>query len=290
MDHQSLSRLRVWLQILLRALHPRIHGNRWPRIRAEDFREARRGGAPCTRCFPEVFLRVKGQRVHAIRTHCHWHGDRSLPARRERIPRHPRLPGRARPPRRIERFGDHEVQPDRQGYRHSEGDCREIRALSEYYRDHIKTSPGSLAGATRSAPGFALGCRERVARGGTKCGRVCLAPAAGAYRWRGRTRTSRRRCQGSRRAVVLLRRPVSDARFRKDIPALHLRKISAPGQAIWTVVRQERLRPGRLPEKSVRTSAAYPPEIRLCLAALGGYSPKRTACAISIGLGRRKPV
>jgi hypothetical protein len=59
-----------------------------------------------------------------------------------------------------------------------------------------------------------------------------LPPAAGDYRWRGRTRTSRCGCQGSGRAVVLLRRPVSDAGFGKDIPAVHLGKISAPGQAI----------------------------------------------------------
>src|SRR3954466_1802019 len=42
LDHQSLPWLRVCMQVLLRTLHARVHGNaRWPGIRAQNLREAK---------------------------------------------------------------------------------------------------------------------------------------------------------------------------------------------------------------------------------------------------------
>ena len=82
--HQPLPRLRVRLPLLLRPLHPRVHGAGRTPVREQDLRQRPGRAAAAART---------GGRQGAGRAHRHRHRHRSLPARRAALradARHPR--------------------------------------------------------------------------------------------------------------------------------------------------------------------------------------------------------
>ena len=87
LDRQSLSWLRIWLQILLRPLRARIHGTaRSGAVRAQDLRQ--------TISSPRVSGRSSAAEIgrHRLDRHCH----RSLSTGRTALPDHPPNPGSVR--------------------------------------------------------------------------------------------------------------------------------------------------------------------------------------------------
>src|SRR5437879_13573296 len=87
MDDQSLSRMRVCLQVLLRAIHARVHGAGRVRVREKDLREEGCGAAAGVGRGAQIFVLVGSIGRGAAGPYCDWHSDGSLSASGTRVRR-----------------------------------------------------------------------------------------------------------------------------------------------------------------------------------------------------------
>ncbi len=118
LDGEPVPRMRIWLQVLLCALHARVHGARRRRIRNQDLCEAGRRAACRTR--PRM-------RADLGRAHRHRNRDRSLPASGEGIWRHARDSGADGRARGAQPFHHDEVESGAARYRPAAGASRRNR-------------------------------------------------------------------------------------------------------------------------------------------------------------------
>ena len=141
-DDQSLSRLRICLQVLLCALHPRVHGNARRRgLRAQDLCEAAGGVAVA----PGV---EEGQ---ARRVDLHRHRNRSLSAGGKALRSDARHSGRAGATSRAGDWDCHQVGPGwaRRGF--AEARRRTQFPVRESDGHHAEREAGAHSGAARAA-------------------------------------------------------------------------------------------------------------------------------------------
>src|SRR5271163_3455369 len=174
LDYQPLSRLRVRLRVLLRALHARLSRTARPDgLRAQDFRQA------------------DGSRsavAHAL-THADWHrrdrdrhGDRPLSAGRAQV-RTDALD--ARNIRAALGAGpvDHDqVEPDRSRPRAAAEDQSAIEAVGELLADNTRSQAATNPRAARTAAGLAIARAVRAGARGNPMQRADDADDSGADR------------------------------------------------------------------------------------------------------------
>src|SRR6266700_3943710 len=163
MDDQSVPRLRVCVQILLCAVHARIHGTGRRGVREKDFCEEGRGAAAAGRGLKKILLYVGTFGRDGGGTYRDRDGDRSLSARRAGVWRDAGLFGGIGEARRVERFVDHQVEPDRARYRCAETHRGAVGPGHRYYDYNSAAAIGALAGASSAPAGFAPGRGETSA-------------------------------------------------------------------------------------------------------------------------------
>src|SRR6267143_1258656 len=256
MDDQSLSGMRICVQILLRAVHARIHGVGRRRVREEDLCEEGCGGAAGAGCVTEVFLRVGEVTWGETGPYRDWDSDGSVPAGRAGIWSDTDVPGGACKTRGDEHFDHHEVEPDCAGHRCAEADCRALFAANRYHGDDAAAEAGAITGAPCTTAEIAAPGGEGIAGGGIGRRCFCIAAVAGDYGWRRRARSGGGRCKGSGRAVVFLGSAVSDAIVGEAIFAVCAREVSAAGETISAVVCEKRLRARTVPAQGFRAGGA----------------------------------
>src|SRR5258708_1723791 len=230
MDDQSLSRVRVWLQVLLCAVHARVHGAGWVRIREKDLCEEGCGATIGLGCSAQIFIRVRGVWRSATRPHCDWYGDGPLPARRTRIWRDAGVPGGIGETRGDEHFDHHEIESDRARHRRAATYLRALGPGDRYHGDDDAVEASAAAGAAGAATEPATRGGEAVARGGAFGGSVGVAadPRDHGSRWG--SGSSGRGCEGSRSSMVFFGSAVPDAVLGKAVLAVCAGEISAAGK------------------------------------------------------------
>src|SRR5260370_6736463 len=141
------------------------------------------------------------------------------------------------------------------------------------------------AGGARAAAGIAIGGGEAVARSGVgcRCFRVSADTRDHGPRWG--IGSSGRGSEGSGGAVVLFRRVVPDAVFGEAVPAVCAGKVSAPGEAVSTMVCKKWLRSGRGSAQSLGARGTDPREVWISIAAVGGKEALGAVRAVASELG-----
>jgi len=269
MDDQSVPRVRVRVQILLCAVHARIHGTGRRGIREKDFCEKRCRAAAGLRYFAQIFVCFGEVRGNAAGAHRDRDGDGPVSACGTRIRGDAGVPGGVGEAGRFEYFDHHEVESNCARHRCAEKDCGAFHAANQYYSDDAATEAGALAGAARSAAGRSTRGGEGVARGRIGCGGVGVAAVAGHNGWRGRTRSGGGGGERSGCAMVFLGSVVFDAIVGEAILAVCAGEVSAAGETVRPVVRAERLRAGRIPPCGQRAGGAVAKEAGICVTAVG---------------------
>src|SRR6266566_4904048 len=163
MDDQSVPRLRVCVQILLCAVHARIHGTGRRGVREKDFCEEGRGAAAAGRGLKEIFLCVGTFGRDGGGTYRDRNGDRPVSTRGAGVWRNAGVSGGIGEARRVERFVDHQVEPDCARYRCAEAHRGKVGPGDRYYDYDSAAAIGALAGASSAPTGFAPGRGETSA-------------------------------------------------------------------------------------------------------------------------------
>src|SRR5262249_11905881 len=131
-DDQSLWRMRVRVQVLLRAVYTRIHG-----IGCVGIREAHlcKTGSVCLFAAgdcTEVFVRIGDGRWGGAGTYCHRDGDGSIPAGRTGVWRYARVFGRTSEERRLEHIDNDQVESGAARFGFAKADCGKVGFVREY--------------------------------------------------------------------------------------------------------------------------------------------------------------
>src|SRR6267378_8720752 len=142
MDDQSISRLRVRMRLLLRAIYARVSRvARSDGLRAQDFRQADGG---------------RGARAHAL-AHPDWHRrdrnrhrDRSVSAGRAKIWTHALDARSFRAARRTEPVDHDQVESYRSRPRAAQKDRSALEAVGELFADNARSQTATSTGAARA--------------------------------------------------------------------------------------------------------------------------------------------
>src|SRR6202040_3555533 len=113
MDDQSLSRMRIWLQVLLRAVHPRIHGAGRVGVREKDLCEEGCRAFAGARYFEQVFVCVGEVGRRKTGSYRHWDGDGPVSTGGAGTRGDASVPRGIGETRRVEHFYYNEVESDR---------------------------------------------------------------------------------------------------------------------------------------------------------------------------------
>src|SRR5207245_11453644 len=85
--------------------------------------------------------------------------------------------------------------------------------------------------------------------------------------------------------MVFLWGAVPHAVFGKAVPAIRAGEVSAAGEAVSTMVREEWLCTGRVPAQSFGARGTDPPDVWFSIAAVGGKEAHNAVRAVAVGLG-----
>src|SRR5260370_6778760 len=144
-DDQSISRLRVWMRLLLRALHSRVSGTpRSDGFRAQDFRQADGGGSPCAHALahPDWHRRDRNR-----------HRNRSISAGRAKVWAHPLDAGSVRATVGTELVDHDQVEPYCPRPRAAQKNKSALQAVVELFIDNTRSETATSTRAARAASG-----------------------------------------------------------------------------------------------------------------------------------------